>query len=405
MPPRFFKFRQQLVCHPLADVEGEILRQLDQLGLRPPRGPVAITAGSRGIANIARIVRAAGLWLREHGAEPFLVPCMGSHGGGTAAGQRAMLVGLGLSEEATGLPIRSGTETVPCGHRESPAWIDRFCWEAGAVLVINRIKLHTSFSGSLQSGLAKMMAVGMGKRPAAEAFHRVPGREKSAWLKATASRILATGKIFAGLAILEDGEENTAEIHALRPEEILDREPSLLKRAGSYFPRLPLQELHVLLVAEIGKNFSGTGMDTNVIGRYGLAGEPDPPSPRIRIIAALGLSTASQGNALGVGLADFITRRLREAIDERKTMVNVLTTGEMRRMAIPCTLENDQELVRTIAGRFGTQRWMAIANTLHLRTLYASEDLAGEIAAHPGCEIQGPPESLPFEKGRLRLEF
>jgi hypothetical protein len=217
--------------------------------------------------------------------------------------------------------------------------------------------------------------------------------------------VLNSGKILAGLAILEDGCDQTAEIHALRPDRILQQEPLLLERHRRYFPRLPVDDLNVLIVKEIGKNYSGSGMDTNVIGYRGIRGGEDLDRPRIRVIAALGLSEQSQGNAFGVGLADFITRRLRDAMDEAKTLTNVLTAGEMIRAKIPATLPDDEQLIGAIAARFGERRWMFIANTLHLETLYVSEDLLPELRGRADCAVDSEPFAPRFESGKLELTF
>ena len=214
---------------------------------------------------------------------------------------------------------------------------------------------------------------------------------------------MKSGKIWAGLALLEDGFDETAEIHALPAKEILNKEPALLERHRHYFPALPCENLNVLIVDEIGKTFSGTGMDTNVIGRRGVHGFEDLTKPKINIIAALGLTAKAQGNALGVGLADFITRRLRDAIDEDKTRVNALTTGDMQRMAIPCTLRDDEELVQTLRQRYGDRRWMFIPNTLHVEKLFVSEDLAAELRKNSRCRVSDRPVPLNFQKGRLQL--
>lgn len=401
-----FKVHQKLASHPLADVAAETRRQLAALQVRVPAGPVAVTAGSRGIASIAVILREVGAWLRAQGAQPFLAPCMGSHNGATAAGQRAMVESLGMTEAATGMPIRSGMETVCAGHAAAgDVLMDRHCFEAAGVMVVNRLKLHTSFSGPYESGLMKMMVVGMGKIRAAEAFHRVPHTEKSAYLAEQGKQVLATGKIIAGLAIIEDGLDQTAELHALRPDEIPVREPVLLERCRAYFPRLPVDSLEVLVVDEIGKNFSGTGMDTNVIGCRGFKREIETMKPDIRVVAALGLSAAAQGNALGVGLADVITRRLRAAIDERKTLVNVLTTGELGRGKIPLTLDDDETLVRNLQERFGGARWMWIPDTLHLQTLFVTPDLCDELRRHARCRVEAAPVALTFVNGRHQLRF
>lgn len=398
-----YRVDQDLVSNPLEDIEEEVFRQLDSLGVKP-RGRIAITAGSRGITNIVRITKSAGDWLRANGADPFLVPCMGSHNGATADGQRAMLESLGLTESATGMEIRSSMEVVKIGTVASgDVWMDRHCFESDGVLVLNRIKLHTCFSGPVQSGLTKMMVIGMGKIRSAETFHSAPTPRMKDMLLEMGEILISSRKIFCGLAILEDGFDRTAELHAVSADRILSREPELLERHRHYFPSLPCDEIRVLVVGEIGKTFSGSGMDTNVIGRRGINGYEDLKRPSIEVIAALSLSPASHGNAIGVGLADFITRALRNAIDENKTFLNVFTTGEMRRMAIPCTLENDEEVVEKIRGRYGDRGWMFIPNTLHLETLYCSEDIARNLRAHAHCKVSTTPVPLKFECGKLRL--
>jgi len=332
---------------------------------------------------------------------------MGSHNGATAEGQLAMVRSLGLTEEATGMEIRSSMEVVQIGEVETgKVWMDRHCFEASGVLVLNRVKLHTCFSGPVQSGLTKMMVVGMGKIQSAETFHSAPTPTMKDMLLEMGECVINSGKIYGGLALLEDGFDRTAEVHAMRPEEILDREPALLEKHRSYFPSLPVDELNVLIVNEIGKTFSGTGMDTNVIGYRGVNGYEDLIRPRIQAIAALALSEASQGNAIGVGLSDFITRRLRDSIDEKKTFTNVFTTGDMRRMAIPCTLKDEEEVVRRMSERYGEQRWMFIPNTLHLETLFVSSDLARELTDTENCEVSANTITLEFDSGgRHRLKF
>ena len=399
-----YQVDQQLVSAPLADVTAEVHRALDQLGQKPPQGEIAITAGSRGITNLVAITKAAGDWLRQHGAKPFLVPSMGSHNGATAAGQQKMLESLGLTQQATGMEIRSSMECVQVGSVASgDVWMDRHCFESSGVLILNRIKLHTCFSGPVQSGLTKMMVVGMGKIRSAETFHSARPDRMPRILDEMGSLLVQSGKIFAGLAILEDGFDQTAEIHAIRGNQILTREPALLERHRHYFPSLPSQELDVLVVDDIGKTYSGTGMDTNVIGRRGVHGYEDLTQPKIKIIAALGLTAKAQGNALGVGLADFITRRLRDAIDEQKTFVNAITTGDMQRMAIPCTLADDRELFAKISERYGEKRWMLIPNTLHVERIFVSADLAQELRQHPRCQVAPSPTPLTFVQGRLSL--
>jgi hypothetical protein len=331
---------------------------------------------------------------------------MGSHNGGTAEGQRAMIESLGLTEEAIGMPIRASMDVVQLGTVSTgDVWMDRNAFESAGVLVLNRVKLHTCFSGPVQSGLTKMMVVGMGKIPSATTFHSAPTPQMKEMLFEMGQMVLDSGKIWAGLTILEDGYDQTAELHAVRPADILKREPQLLERHRHYFPRLPIDHINVLVVDSIGKTFSGTGMDTNVLGYRGVRDGEDLTAPNIHIIAALELHPSSKGNAIGVGLADFITRRLRDEIDEYKTFLNVFTTGHMGRAKIPVTFNDDEELFERLAGRYGEDGWVIIPNTLHLETLYASPNLRDAIKANPLCEVEKELVEVTFSGGRHQLSF
>jgi hypothetical protein len=217
--------------------------------------------------------------------------------------------------------------------------------------------------------------------------------------------VLATGKIWAGLAILEDGFDQTAELHAVRPQDLARVEPQLMARHQQYFPRLPIDDINVLVVDSIGKNFSGTGMDTNVVGHRGSRGCEDGEGPQINILAALTLAESSQGNGLGVGLADFITARLRDAINIEKTFVNSFTTGNMQLVKIPMAFADDQQLFERLAERFGEHGWLVIPNTLHLETLYASPDLREALEANPICTVESEIEKVSFRDGRHTLRF
>lgn len=403
---KLYRVEQELVSKPLDDVAAEVHTQLDAAGLDVPQGDVAITAGSRGIANIDTITRAVGDWLKSRGATPFIVPAMGSHNGATAEGQRDMIESIGITEDAMQMPIRASMDVVKVGEVSTgDVFMDRHCYESAGVMVLNRIKLHTCFAGKVQSGLMKMMVVGMGKIRSAETFHSTPTPVMCEMLYDMSRILVESGKIVGGVGILEDGYDQTAEIHALRADRIIGQEPDLVDRHRTYFPRLPVDDLNVLVVDEIGKTYSGTGMDPNVIGRRGVAGLDDIDKPDIRVIAALRLAAKSQGNAIGVGLADFITSELRDAIDEQKTFINAFTTGEMDRMKIPATLQNDETLLDAIAGRYGRDRWMFIPNTLHLEQLYVSEDMCEELSGHERCSVFPDPVELAFDAGHHRLPF
>lgn len=403
---KLYRVSQKLISNPLRDLTSVVHKELDGLNIDVPKGDIAITAGSRGISNIATITKAVGDWLKAKGANPFIAPCMGSHNGATAEGQRSMIESLGITEEAMQMEIRAGMDVIKLAAVSfGDVYMDRNCHEANGVIVLNRIKLHTFFGGPVQSGLMKMMAVGMGKIDSAETFHSCPPSRMPDMIKEMARIILDSGKILAGIGILEDGYDQTAEIHALHAEEIMAREPVLLEQHKKYFPRLPVDELKVLVIDEIGKTFSGICIDSNVIGYRGIKNFEDLEKPNIEIIVALNLHEKSQGNALGVGLADFITRRLRDRIDEKKTFINAITTGAMLRAKIPPVLADDEDLVRKLEKRFGAAGWMFIPNTLHLETLYITQDLVEAVKANPICEVTNDPLELTFRDGRHQLSF
>ncbi len=403
---KLFRVHQKLVSAPIADPREAVFKELDACGLDIPAGDVALTAGSRGISNIADITRAVGDWLKGRGASPFIIPAMGSHNGATADGQRSMIESLGITEDAMGMEIRASMEVVKIGEVSSgDVFMDRHAYESEGAFILNRVKLHTCFSGSIASGLVKMMVVGMGKINSAMTFHSAATAQMSDMLIDMGRVLVDSGKIVGGLASLEDGFDQTAELHAVAPGDILEREPELLERHQHYFPRLPVDEFKVLVIDEIGKTYSGAGLDPNVIGRRGVPDCEDIPFPNVDIIAALRLTPRSQGNAIGVGLADFITQELRDDINEEKTFINAYTTGEMARAKIPATLADDEAVIERIAERYGDSRWMFIPNTLHLEELYVSEDLRDDVAANPICEVDDDPIELSFKDGRHELKF
>lgn len=397
--PHLYRVRQQWESNPLLDIPTAVVAQLEAVGMRERMSPgmhIAVTAGSRGIRNIKTILHTCIAWLRQAGADPFVIPAMGSHGGATADGQMSVLMKLGITAETLGCPVLSSMEVVELGTLcdGSPVWIDRYAAEADGILAVNRIKSHTSFKADIESGLAKMCAVGLGKRQGAEAVHSrgVAGlRERTVPM---ARLVVEQANVLAGLAILEDAYEQTADIVALPPHDIGGAgEAMLLQRSKEMMARLPFDQLDVLVVDEIGKNISGTGMDTNVIGRLRIEGEAEPPSPRISVIVALDLSDASQGNAVGVGLADIIPAQLACKIDFAATYVNNLTAGliGLQRGSLPITLPTPHEAI-AMALRVCGQPDMAavrvarIRNTLLLDELQVSSALLPEVEAHPRLE-------------------
>ena len=401
--PPLYHVRQHWASAPPLDLEVAVGEQLERLGLRQQIAPgmrVAITAGSRGIHDLVPITRASVAWLRACGAEPFVVPAMGSHGGATAEGQAAMLVALGISEATVGCPIRATMEVVELGRLAdgTPVWMDRYAAEADSLLLINRVKAHTSFSGPIESGLAKILAVGLGKREGAEIAHRAGSESLKTKIVPMARLAMAHRRVLGGLAIVEDAREATALLVGLPPVEIGGAgEAALLAQSKQLMARLPFAELDVLVVDEIGKLISGTGMDTNVIGRRGIRAEPPLATPRVAVIVALALAEASHGNAAGVGLADIVTARLAAAIDFRATYVNMLTAGivGLTKAALPITLPTDHTAIATAISACGRAepaavRLCRIRNTLLLEELLVSAALLPEVAANPVLELIGP---------------
>lgn len=403
--PPLHRVRQRWESRPLADVAAAARAELDALGLRErlrPHMRVAVTAGSRGIANIVTITRAAVDWLRAAGAEPFVVPAMGSHGGASAAGQRKLLANLGLTEASVGCPILATMEVVELGRLAdgAPVWMDRHAAEADGVLLINRVKSHTSFKAPIESGLAKILAVGLGKREGAELVHRTAVAGLKELIVPLARLAVERGRVLGGLAILEDAREQTAAVVGLPPAEIGGPgEAGLLRRSKELMARLPFDRLDVLVVDEIGKHISGTGMDTNVIGRLPLPGEPPPERPVINVVVALDLGAASEGNAAGIGLADLTTARLAAKVDFRATYINTLTAGlvGLCKGGLPITLPTARDAIATavrVCGRaeLADVRLARIASTLRLEELLVSPALLPEVAANPDLELVGPAE-------------
>ena len=308
--PSFFRLRQTFEAPRVADIAGEVRAQLEKLRLHEtvrPGQSVAISVGSRGIANIALITKAIVDYLKSLGAEPFLVPAMGSHGGGTAEGQQKVIESYGVTEAYCGCPIRASMETVVvCQTVEGfDVHFDRHAFEADHVLVCNRIKPHTGFVGDIESGLMKMMLIGLGKHEGAKIYHRaIQDYSFGQIVRSVAGRVLESCHVVAGLGIVENGYDQTASITAVEPREFEAREKELLILAKKLLPRLPFDRVHLLIIDEIGKNISGTGMDTNVVGRKYQIHEPAPDEfPKVKCILIRGLTAETQGNATGIGLA------------------------------------------------------------------------------------------------------
>jgi hypothetical protein len=400
--PKMAKTRQVFTQPEVTDIPAKIKSELKAKNLkgRIKKGQrIAVTAGSRGISNIPLILKTVVSELKVLGAEPFILTAMGSHGGATPEGQIGVLHSLGINEVSVGAPIEAGMEVEVIGALPDgvEVHLNRIAQGADGIFVVGRVKPHTDFKGEIESGLLKMLAIGLGNQKGAEMihWHKYDGYHR---ILPEAGRFIAEKtNIVMGLALLENAHHRTAEIHALHPEEFYDREKTLLETAKDLLPRLPFKEIDVLVVEEIGKNISGVGMDTNVTGKFWMPREHDPRAAEIMKIAVLDLSEETHGNAIGFGLADGTTRRAFDKIDHHQTYVNCLTQGSGHTGKIPPYLANDRDAIATairISGPIRPEeaRVIRIKNTQELETLYLSEALVEELSASP--ELQGRLEVL-----------
>ncbi|MFC0627106.1 lactate racemase domain-containing protein [Kribbella deserti] len=371
-----------------------------------PGARVAVTAGSRGIRDLTVVLRAAVDWLREAGAAPFIVPAMGSHGGATAEGQREMLAGLGVTEESMGCPIEATMETVVLGTLAdgTPVHHDAIAAQADGVLLVNRIKPHTDFHGPVESGLAKIAAIGLGNHRGAAALHAGGIPLLGGAIAAVARMVVAHGKIIGGLAIVENARDETAFVELVMPTGIAgEAENVLLGKASSLLGRLPFDSLDVLVVDEMGKDKSGTGMDTNVIGRCWVHGIPEFEKPSIAAITVHRISAASHGNASGLGLADVIPMRLLASVDLRASYVNALTSGAggARRSRLPMVLADDAAAIVAAVAMSGRRdlaelRLARVRDTLNPHELMVTRPLLSL-----GFEVLGPERPITNDLGDL----
>ena len=330
--PHMMRIRQTFDDTALDDIPGEITRQLANLKLEPSvkKGQtVAVACSSRGLANYGIIVKAVVSFLKQLKLDPFLIPAMGSHGAATAAGQKRVLVHLGIDEEDVAAPIRSSLEIVQIGETEDhiPVYLDKLASEADHIVLINRIKKHTEFEHEFESGLLKMMAIGLGKQEGAATYHEAMlTYGYPAVILAVARKVMQHANLLFGVRTVENGYGQTARIGVCPPENIEEMEKALFKSAKAYAPALPFDEADIILIDEMGKEISGTGFDTKVVGRIGLPlVTPEPEHPRIKRIVVSDLTEGSQGNAVGVGIADIITRRLLNKIDMDALNMNTIT--------------------------------------------------------------------------------
>ena len=407
--PRMIKIKQNFKAPPaIADIEREVRDQLSEPGLMSAvkaGDSVAITAGSRGIANMHLILKAVVAELKAVGALPFIVPAMGSHGKATAEGQIEVLEHYEITEEVTGAPIRSSMETVQLGHSSDgvPVYVDRNAYEADHIVVVNRIKQHTDFNGKIESGLIKMMGIGLGKRDGASTYHKASlhyGFEKV--LRGVAEVVLGTGKVAFGLGVIENQYDRTAIISAVHTDTLVEDEERLQEKAKELAARLPFDELDVLIVDEIGKDISGLGMDTKVIGRMMHTGEEEPETPEITRIFVRDITPNSMGNAAGIGLADFTTTRLVEKMDRESTYMNFITAMGPQKVRIPVYLDTDREVLDAVFQTIGLvepeeSKVVRIKNTLVLDEVEVSEGLLEAVKERDDLEIAGELKEMEFD--------
>jgi hypothetical protein len=406
--PTMLPVRQKFDAPQVQDVTAATREALEPLRPRIAEGmTVALTAGSRGVHDKAEVVRATGEWLRSLGAEPFVVPAMGSHGGATAEGQLEMLRSLHMTEESLGMPVRATMDTVELGRVDGGpvVHLDANAAQADGIIAINRVKAHTDFKGELESGLGKIVAIGLGKQRGAEGIHVYGPANLGVWIPRVARRIVESGKILGGLAIVENAYDRAAKIAFLGPDDIAGPgEARLLQEAKELMATLPFDELDVAVIDEMGKNVSGAGMDTNVIGRMMIRGSAEFDRPRIANIAVLDVTEESHGNAIGVGLADFIPFRILEKIDLRSAYINAMTSGlgGPQRGQIPMAMPTDRSAIAAAiltCGRadLDQARVVRVRSTLDLEHLLVSNTLRDQVEADDRLSISGDPVPLAFD--------
>jgi hypothetical protein len=406
--PVLFRVRQKVddFCEP--DPVGAVRREIDRSDLSgrfTPGQTIAVAVGSRGIQGIVGMVAAMVSSLKMMGLRPFIIPAMGSHGGAASDGQEQVLEHMGITEAAVGAPIRSSMDVVSLGHLPSGAevFVARDAMEADHLALINRVKPHTAFRGRVESGICKMLAVGCGKHRGALNMHKFGLAES---VVPAARVILDRVSVLFGIAVLENAAEKTHTVRLVLPETFIDSDTEMLKTAFGLFPRIPVDDLDILVVGEMGKNISGGGMDPNVIGMWRRDG--GVREPNYRTVVLLNLTPESHGNAMGIGLADLTTRRVIDMLDIKATYTNALTTGLWAAARLPIALENDRVALETALSRIHEPekvRMACITNTLFLETFWASEALLTELRSREEIEIDETPLAFRFSGEERLLPF
>ncbi|WP_409968811.1 lactate racemase domain-containing protein [Bengtsoniella intestinalis] len=404
--PKMVKVRQIQPHPPAVDVEAEIIRQIAEKNLLAPikaGDTVAITCGSRGIANMPLAVKTMVRLIKEVGGDPFLVPAMGSHAGATAEGQTQMLIGMGYGEEEMGAPIRATMETVELDHTDDglPVLCDKYAAEADHLVVMNRIKPHVCFRGPYESGLMKMFTIGLGKQKGANIAHSLGFGHMPHHIPDIGNKSIAKLNVLCAIGLIENAFHDTAVCKVLAKDEIAKEEPALLDQAKSFAAYLFFDQLDTLIIDEVGKNISGSGFDTNVVGRY--HSEWVSGGPKIKRVVILDISKASKGNGNGIGMADFTTRRAVEKFDFAQTYPNTLTATLTGSVKIPMTLPNDLQAIKSCVKTsnlvdFADVTMVRIHNTLCLDEIEVSENLLPQIRDDARFEILSEPYEMVFDQ-------
>ncbi|MFK9095114.1 lactate racemase domain-containing protein [Bacillus salipaludis] len=391
----------------LSAVLKEKLQQEQIIKTVQPGMEIAIAVGSRGLDRLVELTAVTVQFLKDLGAKPFIVPSMGSHGGATAEGQREVLAHLGVTEESAGCEIRSSMEVVKISELPNglPVYVDKYASEADGIVVINRVKPHTAFRGPVESGIMKMISIGLGKQKGAEACHQMGFKYMAENVPAMAKIIMEKTPFLFGVATVENAFDKVAIVEALTQEEIIEKEPGLQTQAKALLPKLFFDQLDVLVIDEIGKNISGDGMDPNITGRY-----PTPYAsggPDVNKMVVLDVTHQSEGNANGVGTADFTTKRLLDKMDLEGTYANGLTSTVVAPTKIATTLPNDKQAIQAAVKTsnildFRNVKLVRIKNTLKLSEIEVSEPLLDYISNHPNMELVSELYEFPFdENGNL----
>ncbi len=408
--PRMLTVKQHMPRPRVENVDQavrEAIEEANVLDRIKPGMRVAITGGSRGINNMVQVYKTLVQLVRSLGAEPFIFPAMGSHGGATAQGQVEVLKHLGVTEDVCGCPIISSMETDLLGYTKKnglPAYIDHNANLADAIILVNRVKLHTSFRGNIESGLCKMAVIGMGKQKGAELCHSRGWDLMLDSILDLSETIISKSKTIFGIALVENGYDETAIVSCLPAEKILEGEQELLIKAKEYMPSIPFKDYDILIVDVMGKEYSGGGMDTNVISRYPSTAVP--PDPRQKIIAVLDLSEGSMGNAIGVGMADITTSRLFGKWNMEASYINNLTNGTLQNYKMPMVMNSDKNAIRAALQMCrlpdpSKAKVVRIHSTLELSEFQVSEALLDE-AKGLGLELCGEAKDIIFdENGNL----